>query len=818
MLKNVYLLIILTIIFNLPTQAQYGLIKGNVTNDANEILELVNVSVKGRPLGTSTDLSGNYKLYIPSNQYVTITFSSIGYLILDTLINIQPNSELTLNINLIPTSEQIAEVFVEDQEVRKSTLTRLDPKIMSSLPEASGNLEAIIKTLPGVSSNNELSSQYSVRGGNFDENLVYVNGIQVYRPFLVRSGQQEGMSFINPEMVSSVLFSAGGFEAAYGDKMSSVLDIKYRKPYGWGSSVTASLLGASLTLWGDSKNHRFRHISGLRYKTTKYLLNTLETEGEYDPKFLDFQTYMSYDVTEKLEVSFLGNYANNNYKFVPESQKTSFGTYNIPLELVLAFEGQEIDEFETYTGAFDFKYKVNDQTKLNLIGSSFTTNERETFDILSEYWINEIDKQQGSDTYGDSIGSLGIGSYLKHARNSLNATVYTIEHKGESKVGNNYLNWGASAQNEQINDNLNEWKMIDSAGYSIPYDGTTVGMNFHIHAKNNLNSMRYGAFVQNTYTFNFDSTELLLTAGVRVAYWDLNEEFLASPRVNLAFVPNWKRDVIFRLSGGYYYQPAFYKELRDPDDGTINKDIKSQKSIHFVLGSDYNFTAWGRPFKLVTEAYYKILKDLITYDVDNVRILYAGENNSDGYAMGVDFKLNGEFVKGVDSWISLSFMKTEEDIRGDMEPVYDDDDNIIGYKDPGYLPRPTDQRVNFSMFFQDYLPGNPSFKVHTQLNFASGLPYGPPDEPHYKMLGRTKSYQRIDIGLSKVLKSEGKTYPKGHFLYHVKEAWISFEVFNLLDIKNTISYEWVQDYSGNKYPVANTMTGRRLNLKLTAKF
>ncbi len=811
---NIFIFALVSIV-----SAQYGTIHGKIGNKQGSILELVNISVKGKPIGTSSDFNGFYELVIPAEHEVTISFSSIGYLQLDTLILVSKDSKVALNVILKPTHEEIEEIHIEDKEIRKTSLTRLDPRLMSMIPEASGNLEAMIKTLPGVSSNNELSSQYSVRGGNFDENLVYVNGIEIYRPFLIRSGQQEGMSFINPDMVSSVLFSAGGFDARYGDKMSSVLDIKYKQPRGWGGAVSLSLLGSSLSVYGDSKDHRFRHISGFRYKTTKYLLNSLETEGNYDPRFMDFQTSMSYDITHKLKLSFLGNYANNRYKFVPEDRRTKFGTYQEAYELSMYFDGQEIDQFSTYTGALELEYNVHDHLELKLVGSAFRTFEQETFDIQSQYYINAVDKQLGSESFGDSISTLGVGTYLKHARNYLQATVFNIEHKGILEQYKNKWQWGARWQKEIIDDNLTEWKMTDSAGYALPYTDSIVSMEYYIRGNNNLNSNRFNAFLQDTYTFSLDSSELYLTGGIRASYWDLNKELIVSPRINVAYIPNWESDFVFRFSTGYYYQPAFYKEMRVPDSvGSINYNIKSQKSIHFVLGSDYNFRVWNRPFKLVTEVYYKVLQDLITYSVDNVRVIYSGENDADGYAMGLDMKLNGEFVKGVDSWISFSLMKTEENIRGDMKPVYDEDNNVIGEVDPGYVPRPTDQRVNVSVFFQDYLPGNHSYKMHIQINYATGLPFGPPNEPRYKAIGRMKPYKRVDIGFSKVLKSEGKVYPKGHFLHHVKDSWLSLEVFNLLDNNNTISHEWVQDYTGRKYAVENSLTGRRINLKLSVRF
>lgn len=814
---NRFFLFFITILaFSLSSVAQTTGVQGVVYNQKGNPVELINVTVKGYPIGTSTNSSGFYKLDLKANTKYTVVYSSVSHKIIERDIILKNGEYKKININLESKTEQIQEIDIEDKMVRKSTLTRLDPRLMSEIPDASGNIEAMIKTLPGVSSNNELSSQYSVRGGNFDENLVYVNDIEVYRPFLIRSGEQEGMSFINSDMVSSVLFSAGGFDAKYGDKMSSVLDIHYKKPTEWGGSVSASLLGASLMLQGKTADNKFTHISGVRYKSTKYVLNTFETEGDYDPRFFDFQTYMTYTLSRKVEISLLGNIANNEYNFIPTNRKTKFGTVNEALELNMFYDGQEVDEFTTATGALAFDYKVNDDLKLKFIGSAFVTNESETFDIQSQYWINQVDNDLGSESLGDSVANLGVGTYLEHARNYLYATVFSFEHKGYYQKDNQLWRWGVKVQHENIDDNLTEWTMIDSSGYSKPYTDSVVGMDLFIKARNSFSSMRYTSFIQNTFTYDILSNELNITAGIRGSYWDYNNELLVSPRLTAAFKPKWERDFVFRFSTGLYYQPPFYKELRSRE-GVINKDIKAQKSIHFVLGSDYNFMAWNRPFKLVTEAYYKVLRDLISYSVDNVRILYSGENDADGYAMGFDLKINGEFVKGIDSWFSLSIMKTEEDLWNDEKIVIDDDGNeMVTY--PGYIPRPSDQRVNLGIFFQDYFPSNPDYRMHLQINFGTGLPFGPPDSPRHYATARMKSYQRVDLGFSKVLKRASKEYPKGHFLHHVNDAWISAEVFNLMDRDNTISHEWVTDYQGRQYAVENSLTGRRINVKLSVKF
>lgn len=791
-------------------------IYGKVTNQSGEPLEFANIVLKGSSVGTTTDQNGEYKLNLPSGKSNYVSFSILGYQTAWEEIMLAEGQQRKLDVSLVAISQELEQVTIEDVQVRKSTLTRLNPKVMGVLPDASGSIESLIKTMPGVASNNEMSSQYSVRGGSFDENLVYVNGIEVYRPFLVRSGEQEGLSFVNSDMVSSLLFSAGGFDAKYGDKMSSVLDIKYKRPSGWGGTASGSLFGGSVMLHGDSFNHRFHHISGLRYKTTKYLLNSLETSGDYDPKFFDFQTYLSFDLTNRVELGFLGNCSTNVYNFTPHDRRTKFGLYNQPMELRMFFEGGESDAFYTYTGALSVDYNVSDDFSLKLTASAFSTHESETYDILSEYFINEIDNAVGSDTYGDSVNTAGIGAFLNHGRNYLDAKVFSVEHKGMLNAERHFLNWGVSATHQQINDNLSEWTMIDSAGYSLPHSESAVNVNYSLRAKNEVSSNRLSAYVQDVFPFKLDSSDLHLTLGVRANYWDFNNELLISPRLSLSYKPNWERDILLKLSSGYYYQSPFYKEMR-MTDGKINSDIKAQKSIHFVAGADWNFTAWNRPFKFITEIYYKILKDLVSYQIDNLRTIYSGKNDADGYAFGIDMKVNGEFVKGVDSWFSLSLMNTKEDIRNDVFVKTDAEGNQYETH-PGYIPRPTDQRLNISVFFQDYFPGNPDYKVHLQINYGSKLPFGPPNSPRYMATGRMQSYQRVDLGFSKSLKNSSKTYSKSNFFYYVKEAWISAEILNVIDRKNVASYEWVTDFSNRQYAVENSLTGRRFNVKLSVNF
>jgi len=790
---------------------------GRIINASESPIFPASVAIPGTVYGTVTDESGLYELEVPAGEDITLIISFLGYMQEKVSLNLEPGQRMEINHELIKTSQDLNEVTVREQYDRNTTITRIDIKTLDMLPNVSGNIESILSTLPGVSTRSELSSQYSVRGGNFDENLVYVNEIEIHRPFLIRSSQQEGMSFINPDLVSSIKFSAGGFEVSYGDKMSSVLDIVYRKPSEFAGSASISLLGGSVHLEGSSKNRRFTHISGFRYRTTRYLLSSLETTGEYNPNFLDFQTLLSYRLDPKWEISFLGNIANNSFHFIPETRRTDFGTYKNPLNLVIYYEGQEKDKFDAYTGALTLQFKPANEVSLKLIGSVFSSIEHENYDIQGEYLINELDNRIDSETYGDSILNIGIGAMQNHARNDLNAYVYSFSHIGTHSRGNNTLKWGVKWRHERIHDRISEWEMIDSAGYSIPYSPMEVLLFDVVKSRNNLFSNRLNSFVQNTYSFEKNSISYFLNAGVRATYWDMNGEILVSPRATFSIKPDWERDMIFRFSTGYYVQPPFYKELRYPD-GTLNTSIKAQRSVHFVLGGDYVFTAWDRPFKFTTEIYYKHLDNLIPYKLENVRIQYAAENLARGYAMGLEMKIHGEFVPGTASWASLSLMKTEEDILGDF--YYDDAGNRV---EPGYYPRPTDQRVMVGVFFRDYFPNNPDYKVHLNLVYGSGLPFSPPDIERYDVVFRMPSYKRVDLGFSKVIKRKESTLKERNPFRHFRSIWISAEVFNLLGVRNTASYLWVKTVSSQvdapgAFAVPNYLTGRRFNVKLTARF
>jgi len=798
---------------------------GRILDERGKPLELVNVAISGLPGGTSTDYRGRYELEVPANIEIYIAFSFIGYEKAVEPVELEPGEKKRVDKTLKLSSTELPPVEIVNDEIRSSNLIRIDPKIAITIPTSTDRITTIIKTMPGVASSNELSSQYSVRGGNFDENLVYVNDIEIYRPFLIRSGQQEGLSFVNADLVSSLLFSAGGFDAKYGDKMSSVLDLQYKKPTEFAGSLTGSLLGGSVHVEGLNKNRKFTYLMGVRHKTNQYILNGLDTKGDYKPSFTDVQALFTYAISKKVEFSFLGNIGRNQYKLVPETRQTDFGTVQQAQRLTIYFDGQEVDNYLTYLGGFTTTWRPNKSTNLKLIASGYNSDESETYDVMGQYFIGRIENNLASENFGDVVENQGVGTYLNHARNKMLVNVYNISHRGSTSAGNKLLQWGVKYQREQINDKMNEWVLIDSAGYSLPRPPDAVGYSnpnaqtgnpFELYeliqTSSNLQSNRYTAFVQNTWGHNNNLSKFVVTAGIRANYWDLNKQLVVSPRASVSFKPEWDRDFLFRLAAGLYYQPPFYRELKNLD-GQLNTSEKAQTSVHAVAGSDFNFFAWGRPFKFVTEVYYKYLDNLVPYLIDNVRIRYYSFEQSHGYSTGIDFKVNGEFVKGIESWASLSVMKTQENVYGD----YFINDN--GEKeDPGYIPRPTDQRVTFSMFFQDYLPRNPTYKMSLTLLFGSSLPFGPPNSPIYQHTLRMPPYRRVDIGFSKEIIGEHTRFSSKNPFRVLNTLWITAEVLNLLQVNNTVSYIWVTDIYGRQYAVPNYLTPRQLNLKIIAKF
>jgi len=793
---------------------------GYVIDANNRGIELASVFVDKTTVGTTTNQNGYYELTINVKDSAVINYSIVGYQTIKHTIH--PRQQvIQITVQLSALSKLMDEVNVTGQLRQTSTLDMLDPSKLKVMANASGGIESLLITFAGVSSSNELSSQYNVRGGNFDENAVYVNGIEVYRPLLIRAGQQEGLSFINPDMVQNVGFSAGGYEAKFGDKMSSVLDIQYKKPTEFEASGSLSLLGASAYIGSAGK--KFTQMHGIRYKTNAYLLGTLDTKGAYKPAFIDYQTYMTYQFNPKWELTFLGNFSQNNYFFKPDSSETQFGTYSMARKLTIFYEGTEDDLFRTSFGAFTLNYKPIKGMKLSLLGSTFYTNENVTYDILAEYILSEV--KADVDPSKQTGISLGVGKYQQHARNRLNAMVTNFAHLGEYEFASHKMKWGVNIQNEMISDKISEWELRDSAGYSLPFSDKQVNLYYNMKADTTLSTWRTTAFFQDTYKWNTNAGSFSLTGGLRANYWTFNKELLISPRFSVSYLPHWKKDFSFRFATGVYYQAPFYKEIRDTITDALgnvrihlNNNIKAQRSLHFVLGGDYYFRSWGRPFKFTTEAYMKLADRVISYTVDNVRIIYSGKNDANAYTAGMDFKLYGELVPGADSWINLSLMDAKQDIIGDsyIAHTYDSNGKILTSTTvyPGYVPSPSEQRYTFSMLFQDYLPNNPKYKMQLKFVWSDGLPFGAPHNVQYRTAFRTPPYRRVDIGASRVLVNGNDKIMAKSWLKQVKNIWLNVEVFNLLDFKNVNSYYWVTDISGQQMATPNYLTGRQLNLKV----
>jgi hypothetical protein len=780
-------------------------ISGYVLDEQSRAIELVNISDIRTLKNASTDINGFYSITLPKTDTVIMRYSCLSYQTATRIIPVEMKN-LRVNVIMSISARNLSEITVKGQQRRTNSLETLDASKIRMIPDPSGgSIEALLVTFAGVNSNNELSSQYSVRGGNYDENLVYVNGTEVYRPLLIRAGQQEGLSFINPEMVEEVKFSAGGFDASYGDKMSSVLDIKYKKPKAFEAFGSLSLLGANLYLGQSSKNGKFTQIHGFRYKTNSYLLGTLDTKGEYKPSFIDYQNYLTWKISPTTELSLLGNFSRNSYQFIPEKKETEFGTFQKKYSFMVYFDGKEKDLFQTSFASVALNKTLCKQIRIGLQSSAFQTNEQENYDITGQYWLSETPiKNNEKDTLNTSL--IGVGTYHEHARNSLTATVFNITHTGNFKTGQHSGQWGLGYQREKIHDNLREWEMRDSSGYSMPYSDKLINEVYFMKSLVDMESNRITGYVLDTWRFRKESGLFVVTGGVRGNYWDFNNETLISPRLSVAFLPSWKKDFTFRFATGVYYQAPFYKELRDTTtiNGVtqivLNHNIKAQKTIHYIAGMDYHFIWVDRPFKLTAETYYKDMSNLIPYTVDNVRIRYMGKNMADGYTAGLDMKLFGEFVPGTDSWISLSLMKSRETINGVT------------------IPRPNEQRYNISVFFQDYFPNYPKLTMNLKLIWADGLPFGPPDSDKSFATLRMPAYRRIDIGMSRVFTAgEDKCMQKG-ILRNLKKFWIGVDCFNLLNTKNVDSYYWVTDISNVQYAVPNYLTMMQLNLRLAAEF
>ena len=804
----------------LHLMAQTATLRGVLLDELNNPIE--NATISANLNGTISNSNGFYILEIPSNKDINVEFSHINHKPVRVIFNLRNGQEFEFNPVLKIDIEQIETVVITG--TKRSVfegVTTITPEIIRTIKGAQPGVENLLKTLPGVNISNELSTQYSVRGGNFDENLVYVNGIEVYRPFLVRSGQQEGLSFVNTNMVQDVQFSAGGFQAKYGDKLSSVLDITYRKPTEFGLRTDFSLLGGSITAEGASKDNKFSALVGLRYRDNTLLVDAKETQTNYEPKFLDAQTYMNYKISPKFNLSFFGNITSNTYNYAPKTRQTNFGTLQNPIALLVFYEGQEQDAYSTYFGALNGSYQVNENLNLQLIGSSFHTTEQEYFDILAQYRLGEVNSNFGDENLGEVEFSEGIGGQINHARNDLDALITTIEHRGDYKKNKNHFQWSIKYTNEDIRDRVVEWEVIDSAGFSInppnldqfdnqPYTPNTgpLAPYQNIRATNSTTVQRLQAFAQWSKRSSLGSSEVFYNFGVRAHQWNVNgqninskQQMVFSPRGQFSIKPIGKKDMLYRLSGGLYYQPPFYRELRDVN-GTVNSNVKAQRSIHLVAGHEYSFKLWKRPFKLISEAYYKSLSDVNPYTVENVRIRYAANNNAKAYAYGLDVRLNGEFVAGTESWFSFGYLKTEE---------------AIGGKE--FIARPMDQRLKFGVLFQDYIPQLPNMKMYLNLVYNTGVPGGSPSYADvYSYQNRLPDYKRADIGMSYVLvdaKNRAKTGWKKRF----KELAFSIEIFNIFDVQNSITNTWVRDvYSKRQYSIPNYLTPRVFNIRLNMRF
>ena len=826
-IKRYHIFALLVAIFingNMIAQGHEVRVFGYVLDTDNRGVELANVYVEENTMiGTTTNQNGYYEFFVEVNDTITLVYSMIGY---ETIRQQLYTTRNVIGINVVlPTNEELLnEITVRGIQRQTNTMDRVDIGAARLMPDATGGgIESLLITFAGVSQNNETSSQYNVRGGSFDENSVYVNGIEVHRPLLIRSGQQEGLSFVNPDMVESVDFSAGGFDAKYGDKMSSVLDIQYKRPTQLESRLSMSLLGANGYVgWGDSTRSQ---MHGIRYKTSRYLLGTMDTKGEYQPNFVDYQTQMTWKAGKqrRWDITLLGNFSQNSYIFAPDSSKTATGTLQQAIEKVIYFEGQEKDIFRTAFAALNISHKPNRNIQLNLDLSGFYTHEKETFDIRSEYVLSEKPMDTGGDgnqeengnnnpmseeiTNGNlkNEGVLGTGVFHEHARNTLQAGMITLAHSGAWKSGENNLQWGLSGQVEMINDRISEWEWRDSMGYSMPNLEQEMALYYALKGTATMLNGRIQAYVQDSYRWYTENGNVLLTGGIRLNWWSFTNEILPSPRLSLAWMPGWKRDFTFRVATGLYYQAPFYKELRQvvQDDGAVNRiylnnRLKAQRSWQLVMGTDYYFRAWGRPFKFTAEAYGKLIDRMESYTVDNVRVRYSGINDSKGYTLGLDLKLMGELVPGADSWISFSTMRSRMRFVDDKYEL-------------GWIPTPQEQRYNLTIYFQDYLPQLPQYKVHLKLIYSEGMPYGYPRNEKLRYIGHMDDYQRIDIGASRVFSAATDKWMKKS--KHVDSWSVQLEVFNLIGQPNVNSYYWTTDATGQQWSTPNTLTGRMFNLK-----
>ena len=803
-------------------QNQTAKVAGLILDENNQPIVGVNISYQTKSV--TSDENGFYELIVPANQKVVLVFTHSALKSITVPLKLKSGENFEYHLMMNDKAEQLQDVVVTSSRRRVQGITSIEPETIRRNPSANAGIESVLKTFAGVNSNSELSSQYSVRGGNYDENLVYVNEIEVYRPFLIRSGQQEGLSFTNTDMVQNVDFSAGGFQAKFGDKLSSVLDITYRKPKKYSLTAEASYLGGALTLEGISKNKKWSAITGIRYRDNSLLVNSQETQTNFRPTFADVQTNVNFQPNKKWQFSFLGNISQNKYNYQPLTRQTNFGTIDEPIALQVFYEGQEKDKYQTLFGAIKTNFIPNERNNFRLIGSIYHTQEQEYFDIFAAYFLGDVDTNIGSETLGEVTFNRGIGTQLNHARNDLDALIVNAEIKGTHQLKNkkHQVDWGIKYTRENIRDRIVEWEVIDSVGFSInppqfsdpnpqpysPYTGPLVPYQ-NVRATNFVDIDRLSGFAQwNTKTLIGDS-QFWITAGARFHNWlvsgneilNAKSQTVFSPRAQLVLKPDWKKDMIFRLSFGYYHQPPFYRELRDPL-GIVRPNVKAQQSQHLVISNDFNFKMNNRPFKLVTEGYYKSMTDVNSYTLDNVRIRYRANNEAVAYAYGLDMRLNGEFVPGTESWLSFGYMKTEENLNS-----------------KGYIARPTDQRLKFGILFQDYMPNLPSMKLYMNLVYNTGLPGGSPSyaDP-YIYQSRLRDYRRADVGFSYVMTERNRQRPESHWLKKFQDLSVGFEIFNLFNNQNAITNTWVRDvYTKTQYGIPNYMTTRVFNIKLTVK-
>ncbi|BAO77108.1 carboxypeptidase-like regulatory domain-containing protein [Winogradskyella sp. PG-2] len=821
-MKRLHFIVLLGLFFSLLSFSQSAIIRGVILDENNNPINDVNIKASTGE-GTATNENGFYELKIPFGKDITIVFTHLNHKRVEAKFNLKNGQELEFNPVMKIEIEQIATVVI-NTNTRQSVdgVTSISPQMVRTIKGAQPGVENILKTLPGVNISNELSTQYSVRGGNFDENLVYVNEIEIYRPFLIRSGNQEGLSFVNTDLVQNVDFSAGGFQAKFGDKLSSVLDITYRNPVAFGVRTDLSLLGGSVAAEAVSNDGKFSGIAGVRYRDNSLILNNLETEGNVEPVFADAQTYLTYRFSSKFHLNFLGNISLNKYNFEPENRQTNFGTLQEPVALLVFYDGQEKDQYQTYFGAFKANYFASDELTLKVIASAYHTTEQEYFDIFAQYRLGEVNTNIGDENLGEVEFSEGIGSQLTHARNDLDAFIVNAEHRGDYKIDDeSTVEWSIKYTHEDIRDRLLEWEVIDSAGFSIrppnfsspnlqpyePFSGPLAAFE-NVRALNKVQIDRLQAFAQYSKNTTWGNNDVFYNVGVRAHSWTVNgdgiesnSQTVFSPRAQLAIKPDWDKDMLFRVAGGLYYQPPFYRELRD-SSGVVQPKVKAQKSFHVVLGNEYSFEIWDRPFKLVTEAYYKGLSNVNPYTLENVRIRYRAKNNAEAYAYGLDMRLNGEFVPGTESWFSFGYLKTEENIEN-----------------RGYIARPTDQRLKFGALFQDYVPNMPDLKMYLNLVYNTGVPGGSPSyaDP-YDFQIRLRDYRRADLGVSLELVNPDKTY-NSKWKKAFKELSVGFEIYNMFNNQNSITNTWVRDvYSKRQFAIPNFLTPRVFNVRLSARF